>query len=159
MTTDAGSRSDTRARLRRAARLSAVQALYQMEISGQGASTVVRQFRDHRFGHDGEPGEYLEVDEDFFENLLIGIVERQDEVDGHISGTLKEGWRLSRLDATLRAILRAGGFELLARHDVPSSVVINEYVDVAHAFFEGTEPGVVNGALDSLARTMRPADA
>ncbi|WBQ13813.1 transcription antitermination factor NusB [Hyphomonadaceae bacterium BL14] len=159
MTTDAASRSDTRARLRRAARLSAVQALYQMEISGQGAGTVVRQFRDHRFGHDGEPGEYMEVDEDFFENLLIGIVERQDEVDGHISATLKTGWRLSRLDATLRAILRAGGFELLARLDVPTSVVINEYVDVAHAFFEGTEPGVVNGALDSLARTMRPADA
>ncbi len=159
MTTDAASRSDTRARLRRAARLSAVQALYQMEISGQGAGTVVRQFRDHRFGHDGEPGEYMEVDEDFFENLLIGIVERQDEVDGHISATLKTGWRLSRLDATLRAILRAGGFELLARLDVPTSVVINEYVDVAHAFFEGTEPGVVNGALDSLARTMRPAEA
>jgi transcription antitermination protein NusB len=156
MTIDAASKSETRARLRRAARLSAVQALYQMDVSGQGAASVVRQFRDHRFGHEGEPGDYMEVDEDFFEDLLIGIVERQDEVDVHISGTLKEGWRLSRLDATLRAILRAGGFELLARSDVPASVVINEYVDVAHAFFEGAEPGVVNGALDSLSRTLRP---
>ncbi|MCC5996214.1 MAG: transcription antitermination factor NusB [Oceanicaulis sp.] len=155
MTADTVNRSETRARQRRAARLSAVQALYQMEVSGQGASTVVRQFRDHRFGHDGEPGDYIETDEDFFEDLLKGIVERQDEVDGHISLVLKEGWRLSRLDATLRAILRAGGYELLARPDVPSPVVINEYVDVAGAFFDAPECGMVNGALDALARRVR----
>ncbi|KAA5805080.1 transcription antitermination factor NusB [Alkalicaulis satelles] len=155
MTTETANRSETRARLRRAARLCAVQALYQMEVSGQGAAAVTRQFRDHHFGHDGEPGDYIEADEDFFEDLLKGIVERQDEVDGHISQVLKEGWRLSRLDATLRAILRAGGYELLARTDVPPAVVINEYVDVASAFFDAPESGMVNGALDALARRLR----
>jgi len=156
MSVQGPSRTETRAVLRRAARLSAVQGLYQMEMSGAGAASVVRQFRDHRFGHAGEPGEYIEADEDFFEDLLTGAVERQDEIDGHVASALKEGWRLSRLDATVRAILRAGGYELLARADVPAAAVINEYVDVAHAFFEGPEPAFVNAALDTLARRLRP---
>ena len=156
---DAESKSDRRARLRRASRLSAVQAMYQMELSGQGAKAVVHQFRDHRFGHEGEPGEYIEADEDFFEDLLVGIVERQDDVDPLIAGALKAGWKLSRLDATVRAILRAGGYELVARADVPTATVINEYVDVAHAFFEGPEPGFVNATLDTLARRVRGGEA
>ncbi|MGX6647719.1 transcription antitermination factor NusB [Maricaulaceae bacterium MS644] len=151
--------SERRARLRRSARLSAVQAMYQMELSGQGAKSVVMQFRDHRFGHEDEPGDYIEADEDFFEDLLKGIVERQDEVDGLIKGALREGWRLSRLDATVRAILRSGGYELLARQDVPTKTVINEYIDIAHAFFEGPEPGFVNGTLDTLARQVRQGAA
>ncbi len=150
------SKSDRRARLRRSARLSAVQALYQMELTGQGATKVVKQFRDHRFGYDDEPGDYVEADEDFFEDLVTGIVSRQDDVDSQIAGVIKEGWKLSRLDATVRAILRAGGYELLAREDVPVAAAINEYVDVANAFFEGPEPGFVNATLDALAKKLRP---
>ena len=153
------SASERRARLRRSARLSAVQAMYQMEMSGQGAKSVVMQFRNHRFGHDQEPGDYIEADEDFFEDLLNGIVSRQDEVDGLIRGALREGWKLSRLDSTVRAILRSGGYELLAREDVPTKTVINEYIDIAHAFFEGPEPGFVNGTLDTLAKQVRKGAA
>lgn len=149
--------SARRARLRRAARLAAVQALYQMEVAGQGASAVVKQFRDHRFGHDHEPGDYIEADEDFFEDLVAGIIAAQSKVDRTLSATLKEGWKFSRIDATVRAILRAGGYELSERSDVPTAVVIDEYVDIAKAFFDGPEPGFVNGALDSFAKTARPA--
>jgi len=157
--TDTENASERRARLRRSARLSAVQALYQMELTGQGATKVVKQFRDHRFGYEDEPGDYVEADEAFFEDLLTGIVARQDEVDTLVAGVLKEGWKLSRLDATVRAILRAGGYELLAREDVPAAAAINEYVDVANAFFEGSEPGFVNATLDALATKLRPARA
>lgn len=156
-TPDSENASERRARLRRAARLSAVQALYQMELTGQGAARVVKQFRDHRFGYDDEPGGYVEADEDFFEDLLTGIVARQDEVDAQIASVIKEGWKLSRLDSTVRAILRAGGYELLARNDVPAAAAINEYVDVAHAFFEGPEPGFVNATLDAMAAKVRAA--
>ena len=149
--------SDRRARLRRSARLSAVQALYQMETSGSGAKAVVKEFREHRFGYEDEPGDYVETDEEFFEDLVTGIVSIQADVDKRIGGVLKEGWKLSRLDATVRAILRAGGYELIARQDVPPAVVINEYVDVAHAFFENTEPGFVNATLDALAKQVRDA--
>lgn len=149
------SESTARARLRRAARLAAVQALYQMELGGGGAKDVTKEFRDHRFGHEDEP-DYIAADEDFFEDLLAGVVRRQDEVDGQIAGHLREGWKLSRLDATVRAILRSGGYELLVRADVPLGVVINEYVEIAHAFFEGSEPGFVNATLESFARAVRP---
>ena len=149
--------TDRRARLRRSARLSAVQALYQMETSGSGAKAVVKEFRDHRFGYEDEPGDYVETDEDFFDDLVTGIVSIQADVDKRIGGVLKEGWKLSRLDATVRAILRAGGYELIARKDVPPAVVINEYVDVAHAFFEDSEPGFVNATLDALAKQVRDA--
>jgi N utilization substance protein B len=148
--------SEERARLRRTARLSAVQALYQMELTDTGAKAVVMQFRNHQFGFDDEPGDYIESDEDFFEGLLTGIVSRQDEVDSLAASVVKEGWKYSRLDATVRAILRAGGYELLARPDVPTGVVINEYVDIAKAFFEGPEPGLINATLDALARKARP---
>jgi N utilization substance protein B len=158
MTEAAGDRenaSEQRARLRRTARLSAVQALYQMELTGAGAKAVVMQFRNHKFGYDDEPGDYIESDEDFFEDLLNGIVARQDEVDSLAASVVKEGWKYSRLDSTVRAILRAGGYELVARADVPTGVVINEYVDIAKAFFEGPEPGFINATLDALARKTR----
>ena len=156
---DSENASERRARLRRASRLSAVQALYQMELTGQGAARVIKQFRDHRFGYDDEPGDYVEADEDFFEDLLTGIVARQDAVDTQIASVIKEGWKLSRLDATVRAILRAGGYELLARDDVPAAAAINEYVDVAHAFFDGPEPGFVNATLDAIAAKVRATSA
>ena len=152
--TGAESPSQSRARLRRAARLAAVQALYQMELAGTGAKAVTREFRDHRFGHEEEP-DFIAADEDFFEDLLAGVVRRQDEVDAIIAGHLKQGWKLSRLEATVRAILRSGGYELLVRDDVPVSVVINEYVEIAHAFYDGSEPGFVNATLDSFARDVR----
>jgi transcription antitermination protein NusB len=150
--------SESRARLRRAARLAAVQALYQMEISGRGASDVIAEFRDHRFGHEGENPDFVEADEDFFEALVAGVVAKQAKVDIAIDDLLADGWRLPRLDATVRAILRAGGYELFEKADVPARVVIDEYVDVANAFFEGAEPKFVNAALDKCARQARPGE-
>jgi N utilization substance protein B len=143
---------------RSVARLAAVQALYQMEVSGAGVEAVVREFSDHRFDRAlaGEEGESLAAaDEIFFAELVRGVVERQRQVDAAIARRLAQGWRLERLDATVRAILRAGAFELSHRPDVPVEVVLNEYVDLARSFFEGPEPGFVNAALDGLARDVR----
>ena len=143
---------------RSVARLAAVQALYQMEVSGAGVEAVVREFSDHRFDRalGGEEGESLAAaDEIFFAELVRGVVERQRQVDAAIARRLAQGWRLERLDATVRAILRAGAFELSHRPDVPVEVVLNEYVDLARSFFEGPEPGFVNAALDGLARDVR----
>lgn len=143
---------------RSVARLAAVQALYQMEVSGTGVEAVVREFSDHRFDRaiGGEDGEALAAaDEAFFAELVRGVVAEQRRIDPSIAQRLAQGWRLERLDATVRAILRAGAFELAHRPDVPVEVVINEYVDLARSFFEGPEPGFVNGALDGLARDVR----
>jgi N utilization substance protein B len=148
--------SEERARLRRAARLAAVQALYQMEIAGRGANSVIREFRDHRFGNESETDEFVEADEGFFESLVAGVVDKQAKVDPMIDSLLADGWRMERLDATVRAILRVAGFELFQRKDVPARVVIDEYVDVANAFFEGSEPKFINAALDRCARQARP---
>jgi N utilization substance protein B len=150
--------SDKRARLRGAARLSAVQALYQMETAERGAQSVIKEFLEHRFGLEGEEGDFLEVDEPFFESLIAGVVEAQARVDPAIDAVLKESWRLERLDSTVRAILRVGGYELFGRQDVPARVVIDEYVDIAHAFFDGPEPKFVNAALDACARSARPGE-
>lgn len=143
---------------RSVARLAAVQALYQMEVSGAGVEAVVREFSDHRFdralgGEEGAP--MAAADEAFFAELVRGVVEHQRGIDPAIARRLAQGWRLDRLDATVRAILRAGAFELSHRPDVPVEVVINEYVDLARSFFEGPEPGFVNAALDGLARDVR----
>jgi N utilization substance protein B len=127
-----------------------------MELTGQGATKVVKQFRDHRFGYDDEPGDYVEADEVFFEDLLTGIVARQDEVDSLVAGVLKEGWKLSRLDATVRAILRAGGYELLAREDVPPPPRSMNMSTWPTPFLKGAEPGFVNATLDALSKKLRP---
>ena len=143
---------------RSVARLAAVQALYQMEVSGVGVEAVVREFSDHRFDRPvgGEDGETLAgADETFFGELVRGVVDQQRRIDTSIARRLADGWRLERLDATVRAILRAGAFELARRPDIPVEVVINEYVDLARSFFEGPEPGFVNAALDGLARDVR----
>lgn len=137
------------------ARLAAVQALYQMEVSGVGAEAVVREFVEHRFDRDIEGHTLAEADETFFGDLVRGVVEEQTTTDRAIVSRLAEGWRLERIDATLRAILRAGAFELLQRPDVPYEVVIDEYVEIAKSFFEGPEPGFVNGALDGIAKDQR----
>lgn len=147
---------------RSVARLAAVQALYQMEIAGLGVEAVVREFSDHRFaapieGEIAGPESFLaDADEPFFAAIVRGVVDDQAAIDRAIVRRLAQGWKLERLDATVRAILRAGTYELAHRPDVPSEVVINEYVELAKAFFDPTEAGFVNGALDSVARDVRP---
>jgi len=142
---------------RSVARLAAVQALYQMEVAGAGVEAVVREFSDHRFDTDIEGQRMAEADEAFFAGIVRGVVADQAEIDRAVVRRLAQGWRLERLDATARAILRAGTFELMHRSDVPPEVVIDEYVELAKAFFEGsTEAGFVNGALDAIAQDVRP---
>jgi N utilization substance protein B len=140
---------------RSVARLAAVQALYQMEAGGAGVEAVVREFIDHRFGGDIEGEHLAEADEAFFAELMRGMVEDQGAVDHAIAKRLAANWRLERIDATLRAILRAGAYELIKRPDVPTEVAIDEYVEIAKSFFEGPEPGFVNAALDGIARDHR----
>ncbi|PHY13116.1 transcription antitermination factor NusB [Caulobacter sp. B11] len=144
---------------RSVSRLAAVQALYQMEVSGVGVDAVVREFAEHRFDRDvGGPGEgdqLAAADETFFAELAKGVVANQAAIDQAIVRRLASGWRLERLDATARAVLRAGAFELLHRLDVPTEVVIDEYVEIAKSFFEGPEAGFINGALDAIARDSR----
>jgi len=142
-------------RARTVARLAAVQALYQMEIASAGVEAVVREFSDHRFDGDMEGERLAEADEAFFAEVVRGVVEHQAAIDRSIARRLATGWRLERLDATLRAILRAGAFELAHRPDVPLEVAIDEYVEIGKSFFEGPEPGVINGVLDGLARESR----
>ncbi|MDR3506406.1 MAG: transcription antitermination factor NusB [Caulobacteraceae bacterium] len=139
---------------RSVARLGAVQALYQMEASGIGSEAVIREFVDHRFGNELEGEALAPADEAYFTDIVHWAVERQADVDRAVAKRLAEGWRLERLDATLRAILRAGAAELL-RGEAPIEVVINEYVEIAKSFFEGPEPGFVNGALDAIAHDVR----
>ena len=141
---------------RSVARLAAVQALYQMEVSGVGSEAVIREFVDHRFDSDMEGQTLAPADVDYFTAIVRGVVERQAEIDRAIIGRLAEGWRLDRLDATARAILRSGAFELIARPEAPTEVVIDEYIEIAKAFFEGPEPGFVNAALDGIAADVRP---
>ena len=140
---------------RSVARLAAVQALYQMEVSHIGVEHLIREFSEHRFDRDIEGITLAGADEGFFADLVRGVVAEQAKVDAAIVKRLAENWRLERLDATVRAILRAGAFELAHRPDVPTEVVIDEYVEVAKSFFEGTEPGFVNGALDAVAKDVR----
>ena len=142
---------------RSAARLAAVQALYQMELAGVDADSVVEEFSEFRFGHEQEvsPGR---PDEAFFTDIVRGVPQRQDEIDAVITKCLASNWRLSRVDSILRAILRAGAYELLARPDVPARVVINEYVELAHDFFAEDEAPFINAALDKLAHKKRPAE-
>lgn len=137
---------------RSVARLAAVQALYQMEVSGVGAEAVVREFTDHRFDRDLEGQTLAQADEIYFADLVRGVVAEQSQIDQAVTKRLAENWRLERIDATLRAILRAGAYELLRRPEVPHEVVIDEYVEIAKSFFEGPEPGFVNGALDGITR-------
>jgi transcription antitermination protein NusB len=148
-------RSEEQRLARHASRLAAVQAIYQMELSGTDAETVAQEFMEHRFGSESELGE---PDETLFGDIVRGVPHHQEEIDGSITKCLASGWRLSRVDSILRAILRAATFELLARKDVPARVVLDEYVEISHAFFGGEEPAFVNAALDKLARTKRASE-
>jgi transcription antitermination protein NusB len=140
------------------ARLAAVQALYQMDMAETDLNEVIDEFKTHRLSIDAEDGTVAGGDVEHFVRVLNGVVKRQLELDPMIDQQLATGWRLLRVDAILRAILRAGGFELLELSDVPARVVISEYIDVARAFFEGDEPRVVNGVLDQAARKLRPGE-
>lgn len=140
------------------ARLAAVQALYQIELTAADPGTVVSEFLSHRLGREIDGDQYAEADRGFFAELVKGCTERRADVDAVVTASLPPDWPLARLESVLRAILRAGCYELLARSDVPARVVINEYVEIAHAFFSGKEPGMVNGVLDHVARSLREAE-
>jgi transcription antitermination protein NusB len=140
------------------ARLAAVQALYQMDLAATDLNDVIREFVLHRFGEGADDPTFATADAEFFTSLLRGVVARQRDLDPELDQQLAAGWRLERIDAIVRAVLRSAMFELMDRRDVPARVVITEYVDVARAFFEGDEPKVVNAVLDKLARKHRPKE-
>lgn len=144
-------------KLRRVSRVSAVQALYQMDVSGEPHKTVVKQFLDHRFGYEDEPG-MVRADEPYFEDIMTGVVRDQSKIDEAIEARLSDKWPLRRLDATLRALLRSAVYEIQSRPDVPALVIINEYMAIATEFFSGKEPGIVNGVLDKIAKETRAAE-
>ncbi|GAA4725782.1 transcription antitermination factor NusB [Sphingomonas lutea] len=147
--------SQTRSRSRSAARLAAVQALYQQDMEGTPTARLLKEFHDHRLGATVGDDEYHDAERDFFDDIVIGAEARREEIDGLIAGRLAKGWSLERLDRPMRAILRAGAYELVARADVPVGSVISEYVDVAHAFYDKRESGFVNGLLDAIAKEAR----
>ena len=146
---------ETRSRSRSAARLAAVQALYQQEMEGTPLARLLHEFHEHRLGATIEDARYHEAEQDFFDDIVSGVDARRVDVDALISVRLAKGWSLERLDRPMRAILRAGAYELLALPDVPVGSVISEYVDVAHAFYDKRESGFVNGILDAIARETR----
>jgi N utilization substance protein B len=137
------------------ARLAAVQALYQLEVSGAGVESVVREFRDHRFDSDLEGEPLARADEPFFAELARGVVDAQRDIDIVITQRLAAGWKLERIDATVRAILRCAVFELRNRPEIPREVVIDEYMEITKSFFSGVEGAFVNGLLDSVPRDDR----
>ena len=141
---------------RSASRLGAVQALFQMELSGNDVDEVVVDFLEHRLGAELDGVQFVNADRAMFESLVRGAIEHQVSIDGALDKCLPDEWPLHRLDSILRAVLRVAGFELLQRPDVPPRVVLNEYLDVARAFFDGAEVGMANGVLDRLARAARP---
>src|SRR3954468_2353638 len=151
--------TQARSRSRSAARLAAVQALYQQEMEGAPVARLLKEFHDHRLGAVIEDQHYYDAERDFFDDIVSGADARRDEIDALISERLAEGWTLERLDRPMRAILRAGAYELIARADVPVASVITEYVDVAHAFYDKRESGFVNGLLDAIAKGARSARA
>lgn len=140
---------------RSAARLAAVQALYQQEMEATPVARLIHEFHEHRIGAIVEDAHYAEADIPFFDDVVQGALARADEIDAAITARLASGWTLDRLDKTMKAILRAGSYELLARPDVPIGAVVSEYVDVAKAFFDAREAGFVNGLLDAIGKDVR----
>jgi N utilization substance protein B len=143
---------------RRAARLGIVQALYRIELGGERPALVIRDFIDHRLGQEIEGERYLEADTIWFTDVVLGVHARTAEIDELLTQAFDKPDRLARVEALLRAVLRGATFELLARPDVPAAVIIDEYVEVTRAFFGGSEPGLVNAALDKVARMTRPGE-
>ena len=146
---------DKKANRRGAARLAAVQALYQMDIAGAGINDIFAEFESHWLGNEVEGDKYLPAEAAFFRDVVSGVVRDQARLDPIIDDALSKGWPLQRVDAIVRAVLRAGAYELEHRKDVPGRVVVSEYVDVAHAFVDRDETGMVNAVLDQIARQFR----
>ena len=149
------SQASTRSRSRSAARLAAVQALYQRDMEGTPLAKLLHEFHHHRLGATIEEVEYADAEVDFFDDVVSGVDARLDEIDALIAARLSKDWSLARLDKPMRQILRAGAYELLARPDVPTASVISEYVDVAKAFYDKRETSFVNGLLDAVAKIVR----
>ena len=146
----------TRSTSRSAARLAAVQALYQQEMEGTPTPRLIHEFHAHRLGATIGDVTYADAEESFFDDLVSGTSARLAEIDELIAARLAKGWSLARLDKPMKALLRVGAYELLARVDVPVATVLTEYVDVAKAFYDKRETGFVNGLLDALAKAARP---
>jgi N utilization substance protein B len=153
-----GQTGDRPANQRGAARLAAVQALYQMDIGRISLEDTLAQFNSFHLGREIEGEQYLPADADFFRQIVAGVIKGQLEIDPSIDSALTDDWPVSRIDATLRAILRAAAFELLRRKDIPAKVVITEYVDIAKAFYEDDAPKLVNGVLNTIARSVNRDD-
>lgn len=144
-----------RSKSRSAARLAAVQALYQIEMEATPLAVLLHEFHQHRLGATIEDVTYAQAEESFFDDVVSGVNKRRNEIDALVAARLSKGWSLDRLDKPMRQILRAGTYELLARADVPTGTVISEYVDVAHAFYDKREAGFVNGLLDAVSKDVR----
>ncbi|MGF0536494.1 transcription antitermination factor NusB [Agrobacterium sp. ES01] len=140
---------------RGAARLAAVQALYQMDIGGTGVLEIMAEYETHRLGKEVDGETYLKADPGWFRSIVSGVVRDQTKIDPVIRKALQDDWALSRIDSTVRAILRAGTFEIVERKDVPVAVIVTEYVEIARAFFEDDEPKLVNAVLDRIAKQVR----
>ena len=147
-----------RANRRGAARLAAVQALYQMDLAATPLHDILAQFESHWIGREVEGEQYLPVEAAYFRDVVGGVVAEQRRLDPMIDAALARGWPLKRIETVLRAILRAGAYELERKPDVPARVVVSEYVDVAHAFVDEDETGMVNAVLDQLARQLRAGE-
>jgi len=154
----ASERDVRKANRRGAARLAAVQALYQMDIAGTGLNDVFAEFESHWIGREVEGEQYLPAEAAFFRAIVNGVVEAQKTLDPMVDDILARGWPLKRIDSILRAVLRAGAFELTGRADVPARVIVSEYADVANAFVDREETGMVNAILDQIARKERAGE-
>ena len=150
--------AEKKANRRGAARLAAVQALYQMDIAGTGLNDILAEFESHWIGREVEGAQYLPAEAAFFRDVVSGVVREQRSLDPLVDKVLAQGWPLKRIEAILRAVLRAGAYELGHRSDVPARVVVSEYVDVANAFVDRDETGMVNAVLDQIARQFRAGE-
>jgi transcription antitermination protein NusB len=151
-------KDERKANRRGAARLAAVQALYQMDIAGTPINEILAEFESHWLGREVEGSQYLPAEAAFFRQIVEGVIEAQRHLDPMIDRALAGGWPLKRIETILRAVLRAGAYELGHRNDVPARVVVSEYVDVANAFVDKDETGMVNAVLDQLARHFRQSE-
>jgi len=143
---------------RQAARLAAVQALYQWQEGAHGPGEIIEQFLSVRIGETGEGSMRRDADRPLFKDVVEGTVAHKDELEQTVSAALAQEWTWARVDRLVRAILLAGAYELLHRSDVPPKVAINEYVEIAHAFYDQGEPSFVNSVLDRVARQARSAE-
>jgi N utilization substance protein B len=158
MARNAAPKAERKANRRGAARLAAVQALYQMDLAGTGLNEILAQFESHWIGQEIEGNRYLPAEAAFFRDIVAGVVREQRKLDPLIDQVLAQSWPLKRIEAILRAVLRAGAYELDHRRDVPARVVLSEYVDLAHAFVDREETGMANAVLDQIARRLRAGE-